>query len=687
MRALLVMVLSLVLVACGGGGGGGGGGSGDGIIGSTVPLGSVSGSTFDALIVGGTVSVYDFSGGSKGALLGSAVSDANGRYSVTLQVITQPLFVEVLGGTYVEEVGAKEQVALAPNHKLSALINYSTGETARAAITSFTHLAAGLAMYEISQGKSVVAAIDDANRRVSILAGLNILTTTPALITDAGNSSSTLTPELKYGMLTAAISMWTYNHAPSTAVSSHLPPFTSVDFAQLLYQDISADGLLDGIGRDSTGALAQLSFGTTPLGVDVYRLGIGASMLQMTGDRNNQSGLGGESVLQFAQTYVANTDGIFNDVAPISLTAPTAIISSPTANVRVSGAMNVTAATQSVVGLSKVELLVDDVVAVTSSTGLTAPFLQVDTTAYADGNHTIGVRVTDWGGQAANSAVQVLFDNVAPVVSISSPVANSRLNGAVGVAATIQSVAGLANVELQIDGASVATATNLENPTFQLNTTAYLDGSHVIGIQATDIGGLVSVSTIQATFANYAPVVSVSTPIANTWVKGSIGVAATVQSTIGLSKVELIIDGAISATAANPTAPSFTINTATHTDGPHTIAVRATDVNALVTNNIIPLNIDNTPPTSTFTMGGGGGTAIFSGCAADSASGIFSVTDTNTGAVLALDANRCWTVTKSFPWSPGYIYPFVIKDKAGLCANYNSYLNTATTSLVSTGPC
>lgn len=683
MRALLILALSLVLVACGGGGGA----SGSSSTPPPIPFGSVSGSTFDALIVGGTVSVYDFSTGAKGALLGKATSDASGKYSVAVQVETQPLLIEVIGGTYVEEAGAKAQVALEPNHKLRALINYSTGSATHAALTTYTHLAAGLAEYEISRGTAVAAAIDDANQRISTLAGINIQTISPLLIADAGNSSTTLSPELKYGMLAGAISMWTYNHAPSSVASPHLLPYTSIDFAQLLYQDVSADGLLDGVGRDSTGAVAQLSFGTTTLGVDVYRLGLGASMLQMASDRNNLTGLGGASVLSFAQKYVGNTDGMFNNVAPIALTAPVASIGSPAANARVSGTMNVAAAIQSIVGLSKVELLVDGTVAVTASTNLTAPSLQLGTTAYADGVHSIEVRATDWGGQVTNSTVQVLIDNVAPVVAISSPAANSKLNGTVIVAATTQSVAGLSQVELQIDGATVATATNLTAPTFQLVTTAYLDGLHVVGIKATDIGGLVSVSTVQATFANFAPVVIVSTPTANTWVKGSISVAATAQSTIGLSAVELIVDGVSAATATNLTTPAFTINTANYADGAHTVAVRATDVNALVTTNSVPINIDNTPPTSTFVFGGSMCTAFLSGCASDSASGILSVTDVNTGTVLTLDANKCWAVTKTCPWSVGLLYPFVIKDKAGNCGNYQMNLNFGTTSLTSTGPC
>ena len=245
--------------------------------GSTVPVGSVSGTTFDGLITSGIVAIYDFSAGAKGAQLAQATSDSSGLYSIPLQIETRPILVEVTGGYYAEEAGTNPvTVTLAANQKLSAVTNYTTGSTLKVAVTTFTHLAAGLASYEISKGTAVSTAINNANSRVSSLAGVNILTTFPKEITDVNNASATLKPELRYGFLEAAISMWTYNNAP-TPKSAHLAPYTSIDFAQLLYQDISADGLLDGMGLDSTGAAAQLSFGTIPLGVDVYRMGLGTS--------------------------------------------------------------------------------------------------------------------------------------------------------------------------------------------------------------------------------------------------------------------------------------------------------------------------------------------------------------------------------------------------------------------------
>lgn len=414
MRNYLALRISLVfLTACGGGGGAGGG---SGSTGSTIPVGSVSGTAFDGLILNGTVRVYDFSTGTKGVLLGQATTDSSaGLYSLSLQVESRPVLVEITGGYYVEEAGvsgASTQVSLGSNHKLTALANYTTGTALKVAATTYTHLAAGLAAYNISKGTAVADAINSANTRASSLAGVNILTTTPRQITDVGNASATLTPELKYGFLAGAISMWTLNNTPNTAIA-RTQPYTSIDFAQLFYQDVSADGLLDGIGLDSTGAPSPLSFGVTPLGVNVYRLGVGAALMQIANHTNNKTGLDGAAINSFTTAYVGNTDAMFGGVTPIPVGAPVVNISSPATNTWGRKSVSIASTTQDTVGLSNVEFLVDGAV-VNTSLNLAAQTFLLNTNAYADGLHDLSVRATNLVGLVTTKLIQLKIDNTPP---------------------------------------------------------------------------------------------------------------------------------------------------------------------------------------------------------------------------------------------------------------------------------
>ena len=424
MRNYIALLVSLVfLTACGGG---------SSSMPPPIPFGSVSGTAFDGLILNGTVSVYDFTTGAKGALLGQATTDSSsGLYSLSLQVESRPVLVEVTGGYYIEEAGANAQIALdtAPNtmHKLTALANYTTGAALKVAATTYTHLAAGLAVYQISKGTAVATAINNANTRASSLAGVNILTTTPRQITDVGNASATLTPELKYGFLAGAVSMWTLNNTPNTAIA-RTQPYTSIDFAQLLYQDVSADGLLDGIGLDSTGVAAPLSFGVTPLGVDVYRKGLGISLVQMAAHPNNKTGIDAPHVLSFAQNYVGNTDAMFSNVAPNPISDPVVTI---TSNAWVNKPSNVVAAIQDVFGIRSTDFIVGNATVATSASNNPAQTFQFDTSKYSEGVHNVSIHVINLAGQTTTTTIPIGIDFTAPASTVGGlPTLRLSLSGA-----------------------------------------------------------------------------------------------------------------------------------------------------------------------------------------------------------------------------------------------------------------
>ena len=117
--ALLLLCLPLVVVGCGGGGGGGGG--------STA---TVSGIATKGPIADGVVSVYRLlEDGTRGALVGSGTTGADGSYSVAVPVtVTGPLIITVSGrpgATYTSETTGLP-------------VPFSAAEAFSAAVDSFT---------------------------------------------------------------------------------------------------------------------------------------------------------------------------------------------------------------------------------------------------------------------------------------------------------------------------------------------------------------------------------------------------------------------------------------------------------------------------------------------------------------------------------------------------------------------
>ena len=171
--------------------------------------------------------------------------------------------------------------------------------------------------------------------------------------------------------------------------------------------------------RNSTGAKAQLSFGTVPLGPDVYRLEIGRAIVQMAGNANNKSGLTGAKVLSFANSYIANTDPIFNNVVPASFAIPTVAITSPATSAWARKTISVISTSTSPFGLKTIEFLVNGTPVATSATGAPAMFT-LDTTAYADGAYALAVRSTDQGGFVTTGNIQLNVDNTAPTTTVTA---------------------------------------------------------------------------------------------------------------------------------------------------------------------------------------------------------------------------------------------------------------------------
>lgn len=400
----IILIIAVAISACGGGAGNSAP--------SQVPKGTVAGIGFDGLILNGTVRIYDYSGGTKGALLGSAVTDSKGLYSVSINAESRPVQIEVTGGFYIEEAGANVKIALTTDHKLTALANFTTGSALNTSVTTYTHLAAGLAKAQIRNGKSVAAAINDANTRISSWVGLNIASVTPKDITDIANASFNFTPELKYGFLAGAISTWTYTNSPANA--KHAPPYTSINFAQLMYDDISYDGLLDGIAFDTSNAPYQIAFGTIPLNADVYRLGLAASLVQMASSPNNKTGLDGAAVMLYAKNHANGTDASFNGVQPKPLVASTVAIASPLLNSYVRRTINIGTTTTTSFGIKTYELLVNGIVILSSPT---AASLQLNTKEYIDGSYNVSVRITDMGGFITTANTTIIIDNTAPKLS------------------------------------------------------------------------------------------------------------------------------------------------------------------------------------------------------------------------------------------------------------------------------
>lgn len=176
-------------------------------------------------------------------------------------------------------------------------------------------------------------------------------------------------------------------------------------------------------------------------------------------------------------------------------------------------------------------------------------------------------------------------DRVAPAVTITAPANSATVSGAVTVSADATDAVGVAKVELLVDGRLLDTDTTAPYAAMW-DTAAAANGTHTLLARAYDSAGNVGRSaevTVTVTGGvedTTAPAVNLTNPANGATVGGTVTLTATAADDFGVTKVEFFADGVSLGTGT----PSMTAgpwqlqwNTASVTDGPHALSVRAFD--------------------------------------------------------------------------------------------------------------
>lgn len=427
MKRLLVGLLVILLPACGGG---------------QPPTAGAAGALVGTVMLGpmadATVSAYATDG--SGTLLATTSSDSQGGFDMPLQAPSGIIELRVTGGHYAEE-SSGATVRLAPGQSLLALVPYEAGRERFAAITPLTHIAAGLALFHMQRGAPVADAATQANAEVSTVFGFDVLATRPLDITDVQNADSRLSPGLKYGFVIAAISQWTYEQGGNAAAQAGLPyqpgaaPFNSIAFTQALYDDVNADGVLDGVG--SGGPITPLHLGPISLGTGTYRHDLALALVRAAFTRGlsasgvptgNYSTLPGAMLVPFAAAINDSGDALFHGAAQTPLDEgglrliPDALMPPGVSGwVRGTITLSGTVADAFGPGLPVVFVRIDGgspwpVAVEPVSPGAHHGHFSVpiDTRAYSDGTHQITETVADLVGASQTVSEAPGFDNTAP---------------------------------------------------------------------------------------------------------------------------------------------------------------------------------------------------------------------------------------------------------------------------------
>jgi hypothetical protein len=170
-------------------------------------------------------------------------------------------------------------------------------------------------------------------------------------------------------------------------------------------------------------------------------------------------------------------------------------------------------------------------------------------------------------------------DVTPPTVSLISPAANSTVSSIVTLQVSATDNIGVASVSATVDDGPLGTA-QAAPYSFSWDTRNSANGSHVLAVRAQDAAGNVGTSSITVNVNNLgdvsAPVIVIVSPSNGGAVSGNVSVGVNCSDNIGVRRVELYVDGLLSATSTS--APFGTRwNSRRASAGPHTLRCRAYD--------------------------------------------------------------------------------------------------------------
>ena len=344
--AATFVVLSL-LAACGGGGGG------SGPLPAARPQATVSGAVTAGTISGATVQVFGLATG-KPVLLGSGTTDANGDFAVNFNAPSQPIQIVASGGSYTEEADGVA-VTLLGSEFLAAVQNYTVGTPLTIDLSYFSTEATGLADYYLGQGMLPQSAVTSADEAVSSQLGFDLGSVMPVDPTSATSATAAITQPLRYGFANAAVSEWTMelgNEYGASITPSPRTVYNSVAFADAAYQDIVADGVLDGKGAGG----AVVSFGAHALTTEDYRHNLAIALLSFAASSENRTSLTAAAMVGTAEALDDSTSPIFGDAAAVSIDTggPAVTITAPAPNTLMTTTVTIAASVSDGVPLSSV---------------------------------------------------------------------------------------------------------------------------------------------------------------------------------------------------------------------------------------------------------------------------------------------------------------------------------------------
>jgi RHS repeat-associated protein len=239
----------------------------------------------------------------------------------------------------------------------------------------------------------------------------------------------------------------------------------------------------------------------------------------------------------------------------------------------------------------------------------------------ADGSHTLHLQAADAAGNVAPVFdLTFTLDTQPPALPIQDPPPDTLTTRNVTVTGhTTDALSGVAALQAQVDGGAFADVAFDGAGNYRFATTLPLtgaaDGTHTVGLRATDRAGNVSaLSAVSLTLDTTAPHLVISSPTAALTTNANVTITGQVSDNVaGVATLEAQLDGGTASRVAVDPDGTFrlplTLPLDGTADGPHTVRFQATDRAGNATAPVtVSFTLDATAPVVVITSPADGST-------------------------------------------------------------------------------
>lgn len=310
----------------------------------------------------------------------------------------------------------------------------------------------------------------------------------------------------------------------------------------------------------------------------------------------------------------------------------------------------------SVVGTSPVDVTIDvaDLTATAIDAGGAAAALPAGggsvtvSVDLAGGVNDVAITVTDAAGNETTLTHRIVLDLDAPLVSIESPADGARFGAGASPVAVTARVDDLSATTVTSSPAGIATSLPAGGGVV-LGALDLVEGTNTLSLTATDATGRTSSASVTVVLDTTAPVASFASPQAGDALRGIVDLHVAAADPLpgsGVASVLVTLDGnALTTLTAAPF--ETTLDTTSLADGPHLLALTATDGAGNAGTPVpVSITVDNTPPAVHVAAPADGsvvgGTVPFEVTVSDATSGVAEAAMTVGGQAPTTDASRIY---------------------------------------------